>query len=268
MGTGGQWDRVARSWLVPHPRVSLVPTSGHPLLRSRLLPALFAVALALAACSSGDDAAAPDTGPTTPGSTEGAAAAPTELVSDDLPDGVAARVGEVDISADDLEARFSLAVEIPEISQQLEQGDPATVEGRLRAQLLSEMVLQEVVLQGAAAEGIEVTDDQVASQRDSLVEQAGGEEAFAEQLRQAAVPEEQLNEQLRAGLAIEQATEQRLGGETTEPEAATPPAQGQTPDPATQARQEFLLGAIDALQVVVDRDFGAWDPNAVQVVPA
>jgi hypothetical protein len=275
---------------------SLAPPSAllsHPLPRNpsaflvRIrLALLLAGALVLGACGQSDDtstdAAATDTPSAT--ATEGGTAAPSpgasqpEPVSEDLPDGVAATVGDTEVATEALDERLALIREIPQVKEQL-QGDGADqVEARLQSQALGQLVLQEVVLQGAAQEDVEVSQEQVDQRRSELAEEAGGEEALAEQLTSAGVPEGQVDKELRASLAFEQVSEKLLEDAGVDPEATAAP----TPDPsstaspspnpdaqkAQQIQQEWLLELVSSADVVVDEAYGAWDPSTGQVVPA
>jgi hypothetical protein len=250
------------------------------------LALLLAGALVLGACGQSDDtstdAAATDTPSAT--ATEGGTAAPSpgasqpEPVSEDLPDGVAATVGDTEVATEALDERLALIREIPQVKEQL-QGDGADqVEARLQSQALGQLVLQEVVLQGAAQEDVEVSQEQVDQRRSELAEEAGGEEALAEQLTSAGVPEGQVDKELRASLAFEQVSEKLLEDAGVDPEATAAP----TPDPsstaspspnpdaqkAQQIQQEWLLELVSSADVVVDEAYGAWDASTGQVVPA
>lgn len=267
----------------------------------RLHPAvLLAGVLVLGACGDTDDTGLGDTSPpiaTDGAATEGAAtASPTEasspsgLASADLPDGVAARVGDVEIRTEDVDERVALVREIPEVQEQLQGDNAAQVETQIESEVLGRLVLQRVVLQGAAEEGIEVDDEQVEQDRSQLVEEAGGEEGFAEQLAQAGVPETQLTEELRASIAFELVTDQLLADTDTDadadtgtdaPATATEDATGTEPgadleaptagatagDQAARAQQEWLVEVVADTDVVVDEQYGAWDPSTGQVVP-
>lgn len=241
---------------------------------------LLAGALLLGACSDSGDA--PDDGATgTPTSTvtateDGTAAAdPTqaELVSEDLPEGVAATVDDTEIAVETLEERLDVIREIPDVAQQLEGDTAPQVEAQLQTQALSQLVLQRVVLQGAAQEDIEVDDAQVEERRSEMAETAGGEEAFAEQLATAGVPEGQFADQLRAILAFEIVTEQLLADAGVDPQATETPTDGGTApaspnaQQAQQLQQDWLLELIDSTEIVVDEAYGAWDPASGQVVP-
>lgn len=258
-------------------------------MRTRsVLASVLAGALFLAACggdSSGDEAASPsETGTET--STEAGTAAPSEagsqpeLVSEDLPEGVAATVGDTEISVEDLEQRVAAVREVPQVAQQLESGENTDqVEAQLQSQALGGLVLQELVLQGAASEDVQVDEQQVDERRTELVEEAGGEDAFAEQLATSGIPESQLPDELRASIAFEVVTTKLLEAEGIDPDAATA-----TPEPqatgteapsanpeaqqASQIQQDWLFELVNSGDVVVDEAYGAWNPQSGQVVPA
>ncbi len=245
-------------------------------MRTRLpLALLLSGALVLSACGGGEEASSDATATDTPSATATDAApdadAQADLVSEDLPEGVAATVGGEEIPVEDLEARLELIRSIPQVEEQLEGETADQVESQLQQQALSQLVLQEVVIQGAADEDVEVTDDQVAERRSEIEEQAGGDEAFAEQLASAGVPEDQLDEELRASIAFEVVTEKLLADAGVEP-AATP-TEGDTAAPqadpqAQQIQQDWLTQLVSSTDVVVDEAYGAWNPATGQVVAA
>lgn len=242
------------------------------------LTVLTAAVLLLGACSTGgDDTPADPTAPDAPTATDGTAApvptagatppAPPEAVSADLPDGVAASVGDVEIGTEELAARFDLVVAQPEIQQQLETGDGEQIEAQLNSQILSQLIVQEAVVQGAAEEGIEVTDEQVAEERAELVETVGGEEALAERMAQAGIPESELEDDLRAGVAFEQVGE-ALVEQGEAPTTGPSPAPSGAPDPVQMAQQQWLMELLTGMDIVVDESLGGWDATTGSVVPA
>jgi hypothetical protein len=224
-------------------------------LRSSAI-ALSAV-LVLAGCGSDPDGAttAPDPAATAPGDDQVG-----ETFSADLADGVAAEVGGVTIAVALIDARNQLLREDPQFGAQLEEDETGQLEGQLRAQILNQLVLQELVLQGAASDGIEVTDDDVAAERAVLVEEFGDEETLQAQLAAAGLPEDQLEMEIRASLAIDRITEQLL-------------ADAGDLDPEDQearfaVQEQWLRSVADDVEVVVDTAFGAWSPEQLAVVPA
>lgn len=256
-------------------------TIGLP-VRTRLpLAMLLSGALLLSACGDdgdgGDAATDAATDTATDAPTAAGTDAPTdqptqaELVSEDLPDGIAATVGDTEIPVEVLQARLDAMRQIPQVQEQLESEEGGEqLESQLQTQALSQLVLQEVVLQGAAEQDVEVGDDEVEDYRTELAENAGGDEAFDEQLATAGVPGDQLDQELRASLAFEMVTEKLLsdaGVEPTEPatEEGMPPGQ----DPQTQqVQQEWLAQLVSDTDVVVDEEYGAWDATSGQVVAA
>lgn len=243
------------------------------------LALLLAGALVLGACGQSDDTATDATATDTPTAavTEGGTGAPTEggtqaeLVSEDLPEGVAATVGDTEIAVEDLEARLELIRELPQVSEQLKGDNASQVEAQLQSQALGQLVLQNVVLQGAAQEDVEVGQDDLDQRRTELTEQAGGEEAFAEQLASAGVPEDQVAQELRASIAFELVTEKLLADAGVDPTAT--PTEGSTAAPsanpeAQQIQQDWLFELVSSTDVVVDEAYGAWNPSTGQVVPA
>lgn len=110
-----------------------------------------------------------------------------------------------------------------------------------------------------------------------MAEEAGGEEAFAEQLAQAGVPEGQVAEQLRASIAFELVAEKLLadsdgpatateddgdGSGTEAPSPTTAPG-----DPTERVKKNWLVEVVNDADVVVDEQYGVWSPATGQVVP-
>lgn len=240
------------------------------------LALLLSGALLLSACGDGDDAATDASATDAPTAATDGTDVPTdqptqaELVSGDLPDGVAATVGDTEIAVEDMQARLDAIRQIPQVQEQLEAEGGEQLEAQLQSQALGQLVLQEVVLQGAAQEDVEVADDEVEARRTELAETAGGEDAFGEQLSTAGVPDTQLDQELRASIAFELVTEKLLADAGVEPtEAATEEGAGPAQNPqAQQVQQEWLLQLVTETDVVVDEEYGAWDPSSGQVVAA
>jgi len=212
--------------------------------------------LVLAGCASDPDDGVTDPDPT--------ATAPAddmgETFSADLADGVAAEVGGTSIAVALIDARNQLLREDPQFGAQLEEDETGQLEGQLRAQILNQLVLQELVLQGASSDGIEVTDDDVAAERAVLVEEFGDEETLQAQLAAAGLPEDQLDMEIRASLAIDRVTDQLL-------------ADAGDLDPEDQearfaVQEQWLRSVAGEVDVVVDTTFGAWSPEQLAIIPA
>lgn len=82
-----------------------------------------------------------------------------------------------------------------------QSGSTATDE-QISQQTLDAMINTELLLQKAESEGISVTDADVQTEYDRLVQNAGGAEAFAAQLEQAGFSEDELRTQLAEELTI------------------------------------------------------------------
>lgn len=219
---------------------------------SRVMPA-FAVAavLVLAACGSGSDPEAAST----------ATATADDALRADLPDGVAAQVGEVEIDADRVDERVDKALENPQLAQQLPE-DEEQARSLVQASVLGQMVITEAVLQAAEEEDIEVSDEDIAQKRSELEEQAGGVDALQQQVDAIGFSEEELDRELRSLAVLDEVAER----EAPDASPTASPAPGQ-PDPADLAVQEWLREKLTGMQIVVDSDYGRWDAQQLQVVP-
>lgn len=226
-------------------------------MRPLSLPAvLAALVLLLAACGGGgDDGGAEDP---SPGAT--AADGATELS-----EGAAALVNGTEIPTDQLEARVETASESPEVAEILEGEDGAAALAQLRASILSQLIVNRIVLDGAEERGLEVDEDAVEETREELAQQAGGEEAFDEQVEQAGLDADQLSSELEAITALRLVRED-LSAETGTPTAAPSP-DGASPDPADALLQQWLLEQLQAAEVQVAPEIGSWDSNQGTVVP-
>lgn len=226
-------------------------------MRPLSLPAVLAACvLLLAACGGGGD----DGGTATPSPDATAADGATELS-----EGVAALVNGTEIPTDQLEARVETASESPEVAEILEGEDGAAALAQLRASILSQMIVNRIVLDGAEERGLEVDDEAIEETREELAEQAGGEEAFEEQVEQAGLDADQLASELEAITALRLVRED-LSAEADTP-AAGPSPDGTTPDPADALLQQWLLERLQAAEVQVDPEIGSWDPAQGAVVP-
>lgn len=218
---------------------------------SRALPALaLAAALLLAACGSGSE---PSTSPS---------ASADEALSADLPDGVAAQVGDTEISTDRVSERVDKALENPQLAAQLPE-DEEQARSLVQASVVGQMVVTEAVLQAAEQEGIEVTDEEVAAKRQELEKQAGGADVLQQQIESIGFSEEELDQELRSLAILDEVAERQAPDAAP---SASPTAPGQ-PDPADQAVQTWLRDHLSAMKIVVDSEFGRWDAQRLQVVP-
>lgn len=222
--------------------------------RSRVLPFLATAAVALAACGGGDDATS-----ASPGQEDGGDATASADAQ-----GVAATVNGTEISRETLDGRVEKAVAAPQLAQMIEQDTTGAAREQIAASVLSQLIVNQLVLDGAEEMGLEVDDEAIERTREELTTEAGGEEAFEEQIAAAGIDEATLQEELRSIAAL------RLVREELTPEAdaeAQPSAEGE-PSPADAALEEWLLAQVSEAEIDVDPQIGTWDPARATVVPA
>lgn len=118
----------------------------------------------------------------------------------------AAVVNDTEIPVSELEERYEQALETPQVAEQLE-ADPEATRERLQAQLLTQLIQSRLLREGAEQLGVEVTEEDIATQRERIVEQVGGEEAFQSLIEDNGLSEEQLDELLRDVALQEKVTE-------------------------------------------------------------
>lgn len=254
------------------------PSSPH-----RSIAALAAVgALILVGCGDGDDdttTAAPDTtdaptaaepddtdqpaddeqdGEDEPSEDSDEQAAPAS----DLPDGVAATVDGAEIDRSTLADLFDELVEAPIFAAQAEE-DPERFESTLQAQILSQLVVSEIVLRGAEEDfDIEVSQDDLDATLDDMVEEAGGPDAFDSQLEEAGLTRDVFVRMELPLTALLEQLESEFGDLEADP-AAEP---GAMPE-GQAALQEWGVEKFAAADVAVDPGLGTWNPEAGQILP-
>lgn len=108
---------------------------------------------------------------------------------------VAATVNGTEISVDEVAERFEQAKQDPQVAEQLQADPKATAS--IQATILTQLVISELLEQWAADLDIEATDQEVADERDALIEQMGGQEAFDTAVEQSGLSEEDVNLQIR-----------------------------------------------------------------------
>lgn len=229
-------------------KVSVLRRTRLPLLLLVLVLGLFA-----AACN-GDET--PDDTAATPGSDT----TPTETGAEsaDLDEGVAATVNGEEIASAKVDERVQTIADNPAAQEQFEGQDEETVRASLRSRVLTSLIANVIVSQGADDLGVEASDEDIAAARAQLEEIVGGEEELAEHLATTGVSQEQLDEELRV-LALLDA----VGEELSDAEGDDPEAQQKRQEAASQWLSERLVEA----DVQVDQEYGAWDPATRQVVP-
>ncbi|MGH3665321.1 MAG: peptidylprolyl isomerase [Egibacteraceae bacterium] len=130
---------------------------------------------------------------------------------------VAATVKGVEIPNSTVEERFQQAKGQPQVEQQLQSDTDGAFKSQVQAQLLSQLILAEILEQWAEELGVEVSEDDLQSERENLVQQIGGQEAFDSAVEQAGLSPEDVDEQLRQQvLQTKIAEEVGGGGEVTD----------------------------------------------------
>lgn len=81
--------------------------------------------------------------------------------------------------------------------------DDATTTQQIRAQVLDDLINNELVAQGINKTGIQVTPEQIEAQRAALVTQLGGEDKLKAQIEASKITDAQLRENIAKQLAIQ-----------------------------------------------------------------
>jgi hypothetical protein len=230
-------------------------------LRTLLLPLLTVALLAAAACSPGTDDTAAERDPDISAATE-------------LDDDVAARVGGSDIPAEAVEARFD-AVKSGPAAAELDQDGGGDAE--LRAFVLSQLIVVEVIDAAAGERGITVDDDDVAALRGELAERAGGAAELEAALEASGFTPDMLDDELRATVILDRVGEELVGEGDDEPVQpglspdATAPGAGPAGEEVAAARVEaaerWLAEQLAVASPLVHPRYGTWDPDHAQVSP-
>lgn len=186
-----------------------------------------------------------------------------------LPEGAVAVVDGNEISEETFEDRYDQVLAIPAVADQLEGPQGEAAEPMLRAQVLSQLLVSDILSRGAEDDfGIEVTDEDVQERLEELEDEAGGEDEFAAELEESGLTQEVLvDQQLPLEILIEQVQDEVAD---EDPEASPPPAQPgqqQPPSEAELAFQEWALGKFSDAEVSVRSEIGTWDPQSGQVRP-
>lgn len=110
---------------------------------------------------------------------------------------VAATVNDAEVPIAEVEDQFESVQEQPQLAQQLEQDPEGKFRKQVQAQILSQLIVGEVLEQWADELGVTATDEEVEAERAKLVEQLGGQEAFDAQVEQSGLSPEALTEEIR-----------------------------------------------------------------------
>lgn len=166
---------------------------------------------------------------------------------------VAATVNGEPIPRSTLQEHYETVAGNPRLAQQLRADESGQLRGQVQAQVLTELVAAALVRQGAAALGVEIDQDDVAMQRQQLVEQVGGESALQQAIARQGLSEAEVERLLR-----DRAYRQAVTAELVAEDAAT--------QQASQAFTEWLVQRRDGADIEVNPEFGRWDPESGSVV--
>lgn len=129
---------------------------------------------------------------------------------------VAATVGDAEITVAEVDAAYANRAEASGVASELAGDESGAVEENLKAQVLTNLIRVEVLRQAAEDRNIEVSDEEIAEQRERLVEEAGGEEALQQVLDESNVSDEELQGNLRDQVIQNKITEQLTDDVTDE----------------------------------------------------
>ena len=110
---------------------------------------------------------------------------------------VAATVNGTEISVSEVEERFEQAKEQPQVAQQLEGDTDGAYQESIQAQILSQLVVSELLDQWADDLGVDASEEEIAEERENLIEEIGGQEAFDQAVEQSGLSEEDVTLQIR-----------------------------------------------------------------------
>lgn len=110
---------------------------------------------------------------------------------------VAATVNGVEIPISEVDKRFEQAKAQPQVAQQLEQDTKGAQRSQIQAQILSQLIVSQLLQDWANDLKLEATASEVASERTALVEQLGGQAAFDDAVQQSGLSKDDVDEQIR-----------------------------------------------------------------------
>ncbi len=157
--------------------------------------------------------------------------------------GLAASVGSTNIDTNELNAFTGRSLDA---FASTGQAVPAGKQGDLERNVLGLLVREALVDQVAAKEGITTTAAQVRSERASAVAQAGGEQAFENQLKQQGISPQDIDMIVRENVLIGK-LQTKLN----------------TTDSSTFTKD--LANLAKAIKIRVNPRFGKWDPSTLTI---
>lgn len=226
-------------------------------------------AIVLVACGDDDGdggQAAPDPSETSDGSTGDSPGASVD-------DGVAAVVDGEEISTSSIDEHVDALAENPQFSEQLEGDEGEAARGQLRAQILSTVIQTDVVTASAAELDRPVTEEDLEAARAEIESQVGGPEALDDAMEQQGLTEALLEIDLRSMAAlsnVQEVLDEQAGDDDAGEQAPDETTPGEQPElsPSDQRVQEFLVERLAETDVSVNPEYGEWNAEAGQVVPA
>lgn len=184
----------------------------------------------------------------------------------DLDEGLAAVVEGTEITRDRVESRFEAISAVPQVSEQLEGEEGEAAAGLYRARVLQNLIIGQVVADGAREMGVEPSpDDVVAAEQEAVEQFDGGREEWEQMLEEQGITDEQRQEEFLFVARIN-AIRDRVAEDLDESELEM----GEELDlaPEDLALQQWLGEQLAETEVQVDQEYGLWNPDTGEVVPA
>lgn len=197
-----------------------------------------------------------------------AACAPEGASSPD----VAATVNGEEIPLSDVQVRFEAVRENPQFAEQIAADDDGEFEDQVQAEILTGLIRARLLAQGADELGLELSEEDVEAKREEVIEQVGGDDAFAEVVEANNLTEETVDSQLR-DLALQDLVAEELSADLEVDEEDVQEQYDQTY--GTASARHILVETEEEAQAVLERlgageDFGtlaqelSTDPSAEQ----
>lgn len=173
----------------------------------------------------------------------------------DSPD-VAATVNGEGIPISLLQERYEAVEANPQFAEQVAQDETGEFEEQVQAELLTVLIRSRVLEQSAADMGIELTDDDIEAQRAEIIEEVGGQEAFAQVIESNNLSDETVEEQIRE-LALQEKVAEELTADLEADPDDVQAAYDQTY--GTASARHILLETEEEAQEVLARVEGGED---------
>jgi hypothetical protein len=231
------------------------------LRRTPLAAVVAVVPLALLGCGNGDDGAtAPEaTAPLTVPAFDD-----VPIPQDDVPEGVAATVDSTEIEIDTVERIYDEISASPAIAEQLEGDDGAMGSAVLRAQVVTQLVVTEIVQRGAAEDfGIQISSADLDAALADVEAEAQAQGGLDAALEGAGLTREVFVQLELPIIALLDQLEDEFGELSADPGAEP----GVTPEGQVDL-QAWGSAKFAEADVAVSSEYGVWNPQTGQVEPA